>query len=776
MFWMFSTMERAINNGDLNEVKRLVSIDNENKNKRYTLPNGYTPLIHAAEKDELEIVKFLVKAGARITDAMFITNTEGKRVPKYTIDFAIEKQNWATAQTLFTELVVSCAQDIDRLVDIINKGIRYKLSINIPSILSGNTILTLASKNGDINIARLLIENYDVDILVAVNNKKAWEFAANTNHWDIVRLLFEAHSARCLRSDENIEIYLNEITKLFQLLLGSLEPSAKLKLFIIRESDHTTISSIGSSTDSVATVSNESEDRILLQISTATPSHSIFKLVCSRTTKKWHMAFSRIGVKDLDVLNDYHQKIIDINIENYQRFFSAITRAIHNSDNAMMLSEIEAIASLQSSSYEKVDYRILAGREYTGPEKIRLQEREIALFKNDIQSRISLLEEQIDQIKGKFTSGQLTDVEDSKQELKQKLNQIENAFSKFGTRIEGITERLRQAERNINGLAKAEDIRDSELIMQSGRSKESLGIDSDDKEVYAVYSIKYDNPCLNNPRISKILKELYQSGGIKAIDELIDLGEDVQLAKAMIDAIEYYGKEHVIRIVSATNQGAYPQKDAIPSHIQENFFLNNPQGVEFVQAVADNFDENVLNAILELGEDSEIAEQILAEAELQGIDMIVYRLLGKEIPEIGSTDNLKNIISTDELNQLQLIPNGIFNSWSNKPYLKIVEYIDKLAKNLDDMLNVGKSGDQVVIIITLLEEWLNFAASGQRLVVCHNFYHGDHDEDYPYSGGSGSNGENHNNSAESFALHQGFTSAAIMPLYNETYNITDYQM
>lgn len=92
------------------------------------------------------------------------------------------------------------------------------------------------------------------------------------------------------------------------------------------------------------------------------------------------------------------------------------------------------------------------------------------------------------------------------------------------------------------------------------------------------------------------------------------------------------------------------------------------------------------------------------------------------------------------------------------------------------MLNVGKSSNQIAITIALLEEWLNFAASGQRLVSMPYFYHGDYDEDYPYGGGSGSGGENHNNSADSFALHQGLTGTAIIPLYNETYNITDYQM
>lgn len=276
----------------------------------------------------------------------------------------------------------------------------------------------------------------------------------------------------------------------------------------------------------------------------------------------------------------------------------------------------------------------------------------------------------------------------------------------------------------------------------------------DDSLIYYVNQVTYNIVLFNHKNIVEILKLIQQKSSIIGI-ELINLPEteadsllSVELAEKVVDQI-----------------------------IQQNFFLCYEKGKEFIQYVADNFDRETLERILALGRDFDIAQQIVTEADLQGIDRVVYTLLGEEIPEAGSINNLENIISTDELNQLQLIPNGILNSWSNKAYLRVVGYIDNLAKNLDSMLNVGKSGNQVAIIITLLEEWINFAASGQRLVSMPYFYHGDGDEDYPYGGGGGSeNGsDNHNNSTKN--LYNPNELIGVASLFNETnYINVDHQI
>lgn len=268
--------------------------------------------------------------------------------------------------------------------------------------------------------------------------------------------------------------------------------------------------------------------------------------------------------------------------------------------------------------------------------------------------------------------------------------------------------------------------------------------------IEAVFSIKYDNQLLNHEQLLEILKIAKAKGGAMVLMELMNLKD--------FETFEFLEAEKIV--------------DQI---IEQNFFLSNEQGRKFIQTVANHFDKESLLKILELGRDQEVAEQILIEAEAQGAKRVIATLLGKEISIAGTTENIENIIGTQELKELQLMPNGIFNSWSNKAYLKVVEYIDNLAKTLDDLLNTGKSGSQVAVTIALLEEWLGFAASGQRFIGGRPPYYNPDDND-GWVGDSGSNDENNNSSARNFDSQNEFVGL-ILPLYNGTdYNITDYQM
>ncbi len=358
-------------------------------------------------------------------------------------------------------------------------------------------------------------------------------------------------------------------------------------------------------------------------------------------------------------------------------------------------------------------------------------------------------------------------------------NVLDQSYVSFRSKTTDILKR--NNFRRLSANEETELDEDTEIELTSDLSNNKNVSDIQTHTIFFINEVLYENLLLN---IDGLLLETLQIGGLKAAQNIISLGENSEVSNIIIECINQKGVKYLVKVLfepitigefqtSISNNQAVEIYE--PLDIEKNFFLKNAKGKHFIQDVTNHFDESALLTILELGKDYDIAEQIIDAAEFQGIDRVVYTLLGKEIPEAGSINNLENIISTDELNQLQLVPNGILNSWSNNPYLRVVEYIDNLAKNLDSMLNVGKSGNQVAIIITLLEEWINFAASGQRLVSMPYFYHGN-DGDYPYSGGSGSGGENYNNSAENFALHQGFITTAIMPLYNETYNITDYQM
>ncbi len=158
--------------------------------------------------------------------------------------------------------------------------------------------------------------------------------------------------------------------------------------------------------------------------------------------------------------------------------------------------------------------------------------------------------------------------------------------------------------------------------------------------VNAVFEIKYDNPILNHPDLIEILRIVKEKVGTLAMMELMNLQNSETCELSKIETAE----------------------EIVDKIIEHNYLLSNKKGQKFIHAVANNFDEKILITILELGKHQDIAEQILNEAEIQGIEKVIYTLLGKELPISRTTDNLKNILSQDELNQLKLIPNGILNS------------------------------------------------------------------------------------------------------------------
>ena len=181
-------------------------------------------------------------------------------------------------------------------------------------------------------------------------------------------------------------------------------------------------------------------------------------------------------------------------------------------------------------------------------------------------------------------------------------------------------------------------------------------------------------------------------------------------------------------------------------------------------SIENHFDKDILLKILELGRDQEIAEQILTGSEIQSINEIIAMLLGEELQISSTSSSLENVLGQDELTQLRIVPNGILNIWSNKACQKIANYVDNLAKILDDMLNMGQIGNKITITIALLEEWLGFAASGQRFADVILSYYDPNDDDWPSSGGGDYEG-NTNNSSES---NSNELTGLILPLYNET--------
>jgi hypothetical protein len=319
-------------------------------------------------------------------------------------------------------------------------------------------------------------------------------------------------------------------------------------------------------------------------------------------------------------------------------------------------------------------------------------------------------------------------------------------ISQYG---QGLFDMEQKDLRKLDGIGKKR----AQYIKEVGEQYQKIKInsqleskDSDtsiDLTINTIFAIKYDNLILNHPQLPLILKIAKEKGG----------------ATLLMELMSFKGHKE-FRCLSA--------EEIVDQIIEQNFFLNNKRGREFIQYIENHFDKDILLKTLELGRDQEIAEQILTESEIQSINEIIAILLGEELQISSASSSLENVLGQDELTQLRIVPNGILNICSNKACQKIANYVDNLAKILDDMLNMEKTGNKITITIALLEEWLGFAASGQRFADVIPSYYDPNDDDWPSSSGGNYEG-NVNNGLESTSDE---LTDLILPLYNET----DHQM
>lgn len=325
----------------------------------------------------------------------------------------------------------------------------------------------------------------------------------------------------------------------------------------------------------------------------------------------------------------------------------------------------------------------------------------------------------------------------------------------------------------------------TEIVLSSSFDVEKH-IENNNKKPEERHTVFFINEMVyNNLLINKqgLLNEILQKGGVKAVQDIINLGEDSDVAIAILEAVEQYGIEHALNIFfeNLINKSTLQEFDkeilqikeiAKELNIKHIFFLDNDKGIDFIQTVINKFSQEALITILELGQDKSIVEQILLEVDIQGIDKVMNLLFNNN--KIDTINYLENIISKEEFNQLQLVPQGIFNPWSNQVYQKIVEYIDNLAKNLDDLLNMGRSGDQVTITLLILETFLEFAASGQRFMGSSRNPHYDPGDDSGWSYGTE---DGNNNSYVEASEHQNEFIGLLLTSFNSSFddNLHYYQ-
>lgn len=141
-----------------------------------TVEYGYTPLIEAVREDAADSVKVLLDAGAKVNAKDDI----GQTALMY-------------ASGVYDHLSYACAGG--HCVDIVKILLAFKADVNVKDNYQGNTALISAAKNGNAEIAKLLIEA-GADVNLANNDGNTpLKYAEENGHTEIVELL-KAHGAK----------------------------------------------------------------------------------------------------------------------------------------------------------------------------------------------------------------------------------------------------------------------------------------------------------------------------------------------------------------------------------------------------------------------------------------------------------------------------------------------------------------------------------------------------------------------------------------------------
>lgn len=227
----------------------------------------------------------------------------------------------------------------------------------------------------------------------------------------------------------------------------------------------------------------------------------------------------------------------------------------------------------------------------------------------------------------------------------------------------------------------------SEIISKAQDANESSETDNKDIEnsvVAFVNDVKYNNQVLNH---HNILAKTYRIGGVKAINSLLELSQDKEVAEQILLAVDDIGVEKVLEI----------------------FF--RPVKSTDLQTIQQTHDEEALETIAKI----------------------------------------ETIIGKDALTEITGWYKYVSVALSNNPFsasaTKVIEIIGSLADNLEEWLDFGIAYEsidvenQITIILSQLEHWFDFVASGTTFVGLPPRYPGFDPDDEPNGGsGGGSSG------------------------------------
>jgi hypothetical protein len=169
-----------------------------------------------------------------------------------------------------------------------------------------------------------------------------------------------------------------------------------------------------------------------------------------------------------------------------------------------------------------------------------------------------------------------------------------------------------------------------------------------------------------------------------------------------------------------------------------------------------------VNYLLELGQDKEVAEQILLAVDDIGVEKVLEIFFSpvkttdlqttqtQDDKTIETIAKIEAIIGKEALNEItgyyQYVSTALSNNQLSASATKVIHIIGNFVNNLEEWLDFGIAyesidiDNQVTIILSQLENWFDYVASGQMHIGLPPRYPG-FDPDDDFGGGSGGGGQ-----------------------------------
>lgn len=170
-----------------------------------------------------------------------------------------------------------------------------------------------------------------------------------------------------------------------------------------------------------------------------------------------------------------------------------------------------------------------------------------------------------------------------------------------------------------------------------------------------------------------------------------------------------------------------------------NYFEGSKIAEELLKKAELLYGKEAAENLKKLGQEHDLAEQILEQAIKEGVEKVLDILFG--LTDTKAIENYSRIIESEtSTGYYQYLYNALGYSNLKKAALEAIKSIGYLQERIEQMLDSGASGNKVTILLTILESLVAYTESGQFSLPIRPPYHNPFDDGDHGPGGNGGSG------------------------------------